>query len=527
MASTRRDHTGGNYTKPFAKSLLTIDQFLEHVIGSQTLVATVANALSFRSFNLVTLGLVAMWALSPLGGQSALRLLHETNTTSTNHHSVFYANVDASSRLPIGGNNVDDFNRVNSVVSTSLMTASTLEWTPVDTWNHPKIPRVEELEQAENTNETHRTWYNLDRHANHSYASLTGVGVINLSPVGSTNFTIPYEYMYFDCDLSPANNITTYFDTEDGTNLTSTTALTQYKFLQTLDSAGRLESAGQFPPNLGASIAPARPQSSYRDFFFYTKNSEGSTFKPDALLYGSSQVGLSYYLFECSMKSVLVEANIVCEAASCGIERLRRLKVARKDRHGSGLPYDVVNNGMYSRFFIQYLANIGGENSIYQNNPVDAYINGLTPWSTVSEVSSLMKDWTQYINDSHKTWEMSYRLTRLMNTYWDASRWPKAMTLNDPWGKTSIHQTTGQPKSSMTMNQTDVSINSKSCETHTESVQGNRHATDSCLSCQRWMGSLPYHLLRCVTISRHLECVSVAPHHCARHLQSCLFLHAR
>jgi hypothetical protein len=155
MASTGGDHTWGNYTGPFANSILTTNQFLEHVIGSQTLVATVANALNFRSFNLITLGLVALWALSPLGGQSALRLLHETNTTSTSHHSVFYADVDASSRLPIGGNNVDDFNRVNSVVSTSLMTASTLEWAPVDTWNHPKIPRVEELEQAENTNETH------------------------------------------------------------------------------------------------------------------------------------------------------------------------------------------------------------------------------------------------------------------------------------------------------------------------------------------------------------------------------------
>jgi hypothetical protein len=527
MASPRRNHTWGNSTKPSAKSLLTIDQFLENVIGSQTLVATVANALSFRSFNLVTLGLVAMWALSPLGGQSALRLLHETNTTSTNPHSVFYANVDASSRLPIGGNNVDDFNRVNSVVSTSLMTASTLEWTPVDTWNHPKIPRVEELEQAENTNETHRTWYNLDRHANYSYASLTGVGVTNLSPVGSTNFTIPYEYMYFDCDLSPANNITTQFS-EDGQNITSSNWLTQYKFLQTLNSAGRLDSANQFPSNLNSSIAPARPQNSYRDFFFYTINSEGSTFKPDALIYGSRQVGLTYYLFECSMKSVMVEANIVCEAASCGVERLRRLKVARTDRTGTALPYDIVNNAMYSRFFIQFLANIGGENGITQSNPVDAYINGLAPWSTLPESNvGPSKNWTEYVNDSNKAREMSHRLTRVMNTYWDSSRWPTSMTLNDPWGKALLNQTTGQPISPMLMNQTDVSTSSKNCQTHTESVQGNRLGRYSNLSCQRWMGGLSYHLLWRVTISRHFECVSVAPHRCARHLQSCLFLHAR
>ena len=86
--------------------------------------------------------------------------MHETNTTVVDTRPVFYANVDASSSLPIGGNNVDSFNRVNSVVSTSLMTADTLEWSPVDTWNHPKIPRVEELEKAEDRNETNRTFAN-------------------------------------------------------------------------------------------------------------------------------------------------------------------------------------------------------------------------------------------------------------------------------------------------------------------------------------------------------------------------------
>jgi hypothetical protein len=130
---------------------------LEHVIGSQSLAATVGHAISLHSLNLLTLGLLVLWALSPLGGQSALRLVYETNTTVTDSRLVFYANADATSRLPAGANNVDDFNRVNSVVSTALMTVDTLEWSPVDTWNHPKIPRVEELEQAESTVGMQRT----------------------------------------------------------------------------------------------------------------------------------------------------------------------------------------------------------------------------------------------------------------------------------------------------------------------------------------------------------------------------------
>ena len=153
--------------------------------------AAIGHAITLHSLNFLTLGLLAIWALSPLGGQSALRLVHETNTTIVENRPVFYANVDASSDFPIGGNNVDAFNIANSVVSTALMTVDTLEWSPVDTWNHPKIPRLEELEQAESRNETDRSWYNLDRHANHSYASLTGIDVINLARSGVTNFTVP------------------------------------------------------------------------------------------------------------------------------------------------------------------------------------------------------------------------------------------------------------------------------------------------------------------------------------------------
>jgi len=97
----------------------------------------VGHAITLYSLSFLTLGLLLLWALSPLGGQSALRLVYETNSTIIESRPVFYANPDASSGLPAGGNNINDFNRVNSALSTALMTVDTLEWSPVDTWNHP------------------------------------------------------------------------------------------------------------------------------------------------------------------------------------------------------------------------------------------------------------------------------------------------------------------------------------------------------------------------------------------------------
>jgi hypothetical protein len=75
-------------------------QFLEHLIGSQSLVATLGHAITLHSLNFITFGLLVLWALSPLGGQSALRLLDQANSTVIESHHVYYASIDASSEFP-------------------------------------------------------------------------------------------------------------------------------------------------------------------------------------------------------------------------------------------------------------------------------------------------------------------------------------------------------------------------------------------------------------------------------------------
>ncbi|EUC41088.1 hypothetical protein COCMIDRAFT_107120, partial [Bipolaris oryzae ATCC 44560] len=397
---------------------------LERILGSQSLVSTVSHAISLRSLNFLAIGLLILWALSPLGGQSALRLLYETSNSVFESRLVFSVDPDATSPLPAGGFNVDDFNRVNSMVSTALMTTDTLEWSQADIWNHPKIPRLEQLEQEERRNETTRSWYTINHQANHSYAALTGVNIVNLSKTGITNFTVPYEYMYFDCKFSPANNITTRFDAEHGHNVTEPNYHTQIEYLRELNAAGILQSEGGFNPANNYTIAPGEA------------------------------VALTYYLFECSMRSVMVEANMLCESASCRVGRLRRINVPRSKRNGSFLPYDIVNNGMYTREFLQYFARLGGNTSQFLSNPVDAYIYGNTQYRPNNSV----KNWVEYIGDSQRSTDMSHRMTRVMNTFWDSSRWPVAMTRNDPWGKKSINQTSDEPFKEMTMIKMEATV---------------------------------------------------------------------
>ncbi|KAF3053856.1 hypothetical protein E8E11_011196 [Didymella keratinophila] len=424
--------------------------FLEHVLGSQSLVATIGHAVILRTLDILTLTLLVFWALSPLGGQSVLRLLHETNSTIIENRSVYYASVEAQSQFAGGVNYQDMYNRPNAVVSTALMTAQNLEWTPEDAWSHPKIPRIEDLEAAAANNSTDRSWYTLDANGTYNYASLAGLNVVNLSPRGSTNLTVPYEYMYFKCELSPQSNFTKL--TEVDPPQPDPQSLINY--LLGLRNQTNLVTQGwtNTPVNTTSSLFTDN------SFFMYTK---GTPDKLEALLYGSRYIGLNFFLWECSMNSVMVEANIICESDKCGVDRLRAAETTNRNATVPGsTPSGVTSDWQWNRYFIQALASLGGEASAQATNPVDAYIFNETQWAVRDPTSGVMpgmQNWTTYIGEPQKAVDLSHRLTRVLNTYLDGSRWPSAITRSDPFGRKSLNAT-GQPTDALTMNSTEAVV---------------------------------------------------------------------
>jgi hypothetical protein len=409
--------------------------------------------------------LLATWSLSPLGGQSALRLLRESNSTVIGNRPVFYASSYAPIFKRLDGDK-NTMNQVNGVVSTALGSVDTLENEPMDTWKHPKIPRIDELERAEEANSTDRSWFTVNHSTNVSYASLTGIAVTNLMEHGATNFTVPYEYMYFGCGLLPQNDIITN-KTTTGVLVSYPNTTTQLEYLRDLKTAGRLYSANQFLPIATDEFKPngtdyrgsLKPNgTNERDFFFYTIYASGATsrnVKPQSMIYGSKAFyGSGYYLFECSMKSVQVEVNIVCETDICHVEKLRRPN-PRQLPYASNTPHDVVNDVETNKDFIGSLREIGGVTSWERPNPVDSWIFGNPPWGDV-EGGNPTNNWTQYVAEPQKSLEMSRRLTRVLNTFWEAYRWPIAIARNDPYASKSLNEITGKPPQGLTMNETEA-----------------------------------------------------------------------
>jgi hypothetical protein len=368
-----------------------------------------------------------------------LRLLHETNSTVSEAGHVFYSNVDAPSQFPNEPYNEDMVNRVNAVLLTSLTTMDMLEYSSIDSWGHAKIPRIDSLGQEAVKNGTDTPWYNVEKQVNQTYASLTGLDVLHLPEGAGSNFTVPYEYMYFHCNLRPSTNY-------------SLGLREQMNYMIGLNNDTRLQSGGIFTAETNVSSWTTILE---RGFFIY---GIGNGTTAEKLLYGSKIFDGSMFLFECSMNSVLLEANMVCESDTCEAKRLRRLRTPRAERNATHLPYDVVHNSYTFKYFITDLAEIGGKTSNVKTNPVDDYIYGVTPWGEIAVGFKPIHNWTEYETAPERSVDMSKRLTKFLNTYWDASRWPVAITRNDPFGTRSLNETTGEPPENLTMNKTEAII---------------------------------------------------------------------
>lgn len=142
------------YTRDLcAKSL----QVLENLHGSQSFVSVIRIATSLRSYSILSCAILLLFSLSPLGGQSSLRLIYEVDSSVITSQTVYYPDLDAFSWL-LMSYPVAMANQVSAIVSSNILALDTLRSSPVDVWNHPKVPRVRYLEQMATDNDSHYAW---------------------------------------------------------------------------------------------------------------------------------------------------------------------------------------------------------------------------------------------------------------------------------------------------------------------------------------------------------------------------------
>ncbi|KAJ4004494.1 hypothetical protein NW752_011590 [Fusarium irregulare] len=165
---------------------------LEQVFGSQNLAGAVERLLFVRAKIPIGIAILLIWCLSPIGGQSAARLLRKEGLTRNG--IIFYTH--AASQDPKDVASYISKTSVTALYSTSFLSSPTMKKNVVDFWDWPRIPRWPEKADA-NSNRA----IDLDAIANgnESYTSLLGVHIQGLNEFDTeAQYQFSVESLYHD-----------------------------------------------------------------------------------------------------------------------------------------------------------------------------------------------------------------------------------------------------------------------------------------------------------------------------------------
>lgn len=160
------------------------------------------SAVALRSASLLSICLLLLWVLSPIGGQSSLRLLYETNSTIIGQNLVYYSAPDSYFQVFA---NISLFQIPGVAIGASLAASEQVLSGAYDVWGHAKVPqidlhRLDDHPSAKDGSEWAlvKDVLRLDNDSQ-PYTSLTGFNVQGLVPGRHATFNMEYDYLDLDC----------------------------------------------------------------------------------------------------------------------------------------------------------------------------------------------------------------------------------------------------------------------------------------------------------------------------------------
>jgi hypothetical protein len=186
-------------------------------MGSRTVFSTLYTQTALQSMNRLGFGLALLWTLSPMGGQSALRIVDTTYKEAKTFSNVSYFDTY---NTPSGwaGAMLDDpdpkresdFGTWNTLYTASLLASSDAKSSNLDLWGNVKIPYLSSY-----CAESNDSWVNVpltavtdegsDNDSGMEYSSLIGVPIVSLQQGNSTLF-LESTYVELNCNPPKYNH---------------------------------------------------------------------------------------------------------------------------------------------------------------------------------------------------------------------------------------------------------------------------------------------------------------------------------
>lgn len=369
---------------------------LEQLVGCQSVFSALERQICLRSWSVVGLLSVLVWLLSPVGGQSALRLLRQENGQITSTATVRYMDPQTISDSVIEGASSANSGRstFTSIFLAALLSSSKYQETPMDLWGNVKLPLYRYIEN--NTSGDWKFVGNGTADTNVTYASLIGVPVVGSPADGFSTFNIKARQF----DLVCSSNKMLPNASADFGAMTSTWKLSPTNPLPSSCTNGTdctIPDCDGYPCPI-TSKSLATPPAEEEDVF------------------SIAQCELSFEYFE---------AGVRCNGTSCAVNKMRKL-----DLFGDGYTEDM-DGFTRNNFLSNEMRYMPALDQVTVGSPAGRGSSNMEKWIMNPD------DFIGASYDNVELWHLSpelfsERLTILYNTFWQSTYGTRALGGNLP-----------------------------------------------------------------------------------------------
>jgi hypothetical protein len=368
---------------------------LDQLLGSTSIFATVVTQLKFRNIGFVGAGLIALWALSPVGGQASLRVLGFGTATSQQAQTIQYLNINSTFAPtdPVPKGVVSDLQASlftsKALYGAALLTPSSVKNSPMDTWGNIKIPMIEHIMNT--THSDAEGWYTVQGN-NTIYSSLIGIPMAKLPTETNTTFGMETSYLVLDCPVleRPESG----FIAIPGINETTLQGANGWN--------GYVSQCWQIAtPNSLANTTDIKLRG-------IRNATNASNVSPRKLYYASYDDDNKMTYAECTINTSYVQIQSACIGSNCSVIRIRPSTQQHMPTGWTVLDLNDLNQAtLYWQYFFGAI-----DGNTYEPTIVQRYfVEPANPFNTTSNNTLLYKlDKTSFATS----------LAQLLNTFWIA-----------------------------------------------------------------------------------------------------------
>jgi len=338
------------------------------------------------------LGLLAAWALSPLGGQATLRILEKSDEITTGNVDLWFPLLNSSTTFMGKGAADTEIVLTNTLFLSALTTTIERRNASVDNNGYVKIPFLSSVKDT-SSDDGSSTWTDVSiLNGGIVFSALTGIPVTNLPTDGDVEFTMESPYFTLDCPIFDINNL----------NNRTIPAADNHTFFN----------VGKSGVNFGAT------------HHFNFSNATGfGKYTRDLYIKTDGFDPIPGFYAQCNLTQEFVESRIACTNGTCSVNAIR----------SSQIPHNLIDENYYQIAidpiylnFLSYLLEATAPPELNTYNLVESYITNITnplwPFSLLGPLTNTSGGRSPIDQLTNEIF--AYRLAQLLNTFWQAGTLP-------------------------------------------------------------------------------------------------------